>query len=125
MSWLAVSGNYYLSFSGGDSLDDATSLPVTVTVDGKSQDFTVPNAKSEGCIDGKSALDCVLEYDGGTFKNLTDGTRFSGEICLRLIYDGGCYYYVGVCDREKQVHAYLVDGTDGRIIAERQSEAEK
>ncbi|MDE7401348.1 MAG: hypothetical protein K2N17_04775, partial [Clostridia bacterium] len=64
------------------------------------------------------------EYDKASFDNLTEGRNFSGEISVRLLYDEGCFYYVGVCNREKQVHAYLVDGVDGRIIAERESEAE-
>ncbi len=116
MSWLAVSRNFYLSFAG-EGLKGA-SIPVTLNIDGKEKKVDVFNVAEEGTIDGKTALKCVYEYDGDTFKELTDGTAFAGEIIVRLLYDEGCYYYVGVCNREAQVHAYLVNGADGRIIAE-------
>lgn len=116
MSWLAVTRNFYLSFTG-DELT-AASIPVTLNIDGKEKKVDVFNVAEEGTIDGKTALKCVYEYDGDTFKDLTDGTSFAGEIIIRLIYDDGCYYYVGVCNREAEIHAYLVNGADGRIIAE-------
>lgn len=122
MSYLAVTRNFYLSFSGTDP--EGASIPVTVKIDGEEKKFDVFNVAEEGTIDGKAALKCVEEYDGESFKNLTEGGNFMGEISVRLLYDEGCFYYVGICNREKQVHAYLVDGVDGRIIAERETEAE-
>ena len=39
---------------------------------------------------------------------------------MRLLADEGkCYYYVGVIDREGNTAAYLVDGENGNVIAER------
>lgn len=122
MSYLAVTRNYYLSFSG--ELAEAPSVQVKVTVDGNEKTFDVLNVAEEGTIDGKTALKCVYEYDGESFEKLTEGKNFNGEILIRLLYDEGCYYYVGICDRDKNVHAYLVNGADGRIIAERESTAE-
>lgn len=122
MSYLAVTRNFYLSFSGAEP--SGASIPVTLKIDGEEKNFDVMNVAEEGTIDGKTALKCVVEYDKTGFDNLTEGRNFSGEISVRLLYDEGCFYYVGVCNREKQVHAYLVDGVDGRIIAERESEAE-
>ena len=61
----------------------------------------------------------VTEYDGGRFESLTEGSRFAGEIYVRLLYDEGCFYYVGICDREGNTHAYLLDGTNGRVLAEK------
>ena len=122
MSYLAVTRNFYLSFSGVEP--SGASIPVNLKIDGEEKSFDVMNVAEEGTIDGKTALNCVVEYDKESFDNLTEGRNFSGEISVRLLYDEGCFYYVGVCNREKQVHAYLVDGVDGRIIAERESEAE-
>lgn len=122
MNYLAVTQNFYLSFTG-DVLSGA-SVPVTLNIDGTEKKIDVFNVAEEGVIDGKTALKCVREYDGESFANLTEGNRFAGEITVRLLYDEGCYYYVGICNREKQVHAYLVDGTSGRVIAERESTAE-
>ncbi len=121
MSWLAVTRNYYLSFTGGNL--SGASVPVTITVDGVETKIDAFNVAEEGTIDGRTALDCVREYDAESFTSLTHNGVFSGEIIVRLLYDEGCYYYVGVCDGEN-VHAYLVDGSDGRIIAERESTVE-
>lgn len=123
MSWLAVTRNFYLSFPC-DPLTE-TSIPVTLTVDGVEKKFDVFNVAEEGTIDGKTALDCVREYDTESFTALTNNGVFAGELIVRLLYDEGCYYYVGICDGNRHVHAYLVDGENGRIIAERESEAEK
>lgn len=122
MSWLAVTRNYYLSFAG-ENIKEA-SIPVTLNIDGKEKKVDVFNVAEEGTIDGKTALKSVYEYDSATFNDLTNGANFSGEIIIRLLYDDGCFYYVGVCNRDKNVHAYLVNATDGRIIAERVSPAE-
>ena len=122
MSYLAVTRNYYLSFSGTEA--NGASVDVKITVDGTATEIKALNVAEEGTIDGKPALKCVLDYDGGTFSALTDRGAFAGEIYIRLLYDEGCFYYVGVCDRDKNVHAYLVSGTDGRVIAEREMTAE-
>lgn len=116
MSWLSVTRNFYLSFAGEDL--QGASIPVTLNIDGKEKKVDVFNVAEEGTVDGKTALKCVREYDKDTFDALTDGTAFNGEIIIRLLYDDGCFYYVGVCNREGNVHAYLVNGSDGRIIAE-------
>ncbi len=122
MSYLAVTGNYYLSFSG--AAERSASLKLKLSVDGVEREIDVGSVLDAGTIDGRTALKCVREYDGESFERLSAGGGFDGEIYVRLLYDEGCYYYVGLCDREKNVHAYLVDGTDGRIIAERESTAE-
>lgn len=122
MSYMSVSASYYLSFSA--RLFDVESLAVKLTVDGKEQEIIARNVFEEGTIDWKSALNSVIDYDKDRFENLTGRNRFLGEIAVRLIYDDNCYYYVSVCDREKQVKAYLVDGKSGRIITERESQAE-
>lgn len=122
MSYMSVTNSFYLSFSG--DLGDKQSVTVKLDVDGRESETEVKNVFENGTIDAQSALKCVTEYDGETFGRLNKGNYFSGEIAVRLIYDDGCYYYIGVCDRDKNVKAYLVNGADGRIIAERESSAE-
>ena len=123
MNYLAVTRNYYLSFSLDKT--DLPVIPVTVTVDGTEMKFDVQNVGKEGVIDPKTALKCVTEYDRESFNALKNGNAFAGEISVRLIYDDGCFYYVGLCDRQGNVHAYLLDAGNGRVIAERESSAEK
>lgn len=122
MNYLAVTRNFYLSF--GAERANLTSVPVEITVDGKQYNYEVPSVGREGVIDPKVALKCVTEYDKESFDALKNGNSFSGEISVRLLYDGGCFYYVGLCDRQGNVHAYLLDAGDGRVIAERESQAE-
>lgn len=117
MSYLAVKGCYYLSFSG--DADESEGVEVTITQGEKESVYTVPNVVEEAVISAKEALTYAVEYDGERFKSLTDGKNFLGEIGIRLLYDEGCYYYVGICDREGNAHAYLIDGESGRIIVER------
>lgn len=117
MSYLSVSRNYYLSFTGGELSGEK--IAVTLNLDGKQLSVEAVNVASQTTIDGKTALKCVTEYDGESFEKLTQNGFFAGEIQVRLVYDDGCYYYVGVCDRDGNIHAYLLNGDDGRIIAER------
>ncbi|MGN0814352.1 MAG: hypothetical protein ACI4MH_03880 [Candidatus Coproplasma sp.] len=120
MNYLSVSKSFYLSFSGkpfgGENVD------VTLTVDGKEQSFTAASVKYDGLITPVEALNCVREYDAGLFEKLTDGNNFCGEIYLRLLFDDGCFYYVGVCDREGIINSFLVNGENGRIIATRKAQ---
>lgn len=120
MSYIATARNFYLSFSGECEGSD---IDVNLTVDGKDLSLCAHSVTKEGVIDGKSALKYVTEYDKKTFDDLSENGNFHGEIQLRLLYDDGCFYYVGVCDGNGNIHAYLVDGSDGRVIAEKQSEA--
>lgn len=122
MNYMSVTGSFYLSFSA--NIFDEESLTVKLTIDGKESEINARNVFEAGTIDWKSALNSVVEYDRERFDNLTQRNRFLGEIGVRLIYDDGCYYYVSVCDREKKVKAYLVDGKSGRIITERESQSE-
>lgn len=122
MSYMSVSSSFYLSFSA--DIFDAESLAVKLTVDGNESEIAVRNVFEAGTIDWQSAINCMVEYDRERFESLTNRNTFFGEIGVRLIYDDGCYYFVSVCDREKNVKAYLVDGKSGRIITERETQAE-
>lgn len=117
MSYLSVSKSFYLSFTLEE--DWGERVQVTLTVDGEEKSFTATSVLYDGVISAEQALKCVTEYDGALFDSLTDGRAFAGEIHVRLLYDDGCYFYVGVCDREGSIYAYLVDGETGRVIAKR------
>ncbi len=116
MSYMTVKNCWYLSFSGNGY--DCDSLEVTFTLDGKETGYTLLNVLGDGVMDGKSALGCVIEYNPDLFAQNTSGGIFCGEIYIRLLYDGKCYYYVGVTDRSGNTQAYLTDGESGRVIAE-------
>ena len=119
MNYRAVERDYYLSFSGGNFTGNE--CEVLLEVDGKSFDYTAQSVLYDGVISCEDALKCVIEKDGELFKQLTSNGAFAGEIFIRLLYDDGCFYYVGICNRERTVNAYLVDGENGKIIAVRQT----
>lgn len=115
MNFRAVENCYYLSAANGGVTGE--SADVTITFGEESKTYSAMNVKYDGVISCEDALKCVTERDLNLFEGLTESGVFCGEIYVRLIYDDGCYYYVGVCDRDKKITAYLVDGVKGKIIA--------
>ena len=118
MNYKSVENCYYLSLSGGNISGESVS--VTLTCDGESAEYSAVSVLYDGVISCDDALKCVIDHDGELFETLTQRDIFLGEIFVRLLFDEGCYYYVGVCDREKKISAYLVDGERGTIIATKQ-----
>lgn len=115
MNYMSVDKCFYLAFTAEDF--GVSSVDVTLTYGGKSETYGVQSVKQEGVLTCEQALDCAREYDGELFASLTDGKLFDGEIFVRLLYDDGCFYYVGVCDKNKTISAFLIDGIKGRIIS--------
>ena len=115
MNGRAVDKQYYLSFSAKEFTVD--SLDVTLTFGGESKTYSALSVKQEGVMNCEQAVKCVIEHDKQLFDSLTQNRLFNGEIYVRLLYDEGCYYYVGVCDKNKHITAYLTDGEHGKVIA--------
>lgn len=115
MNYKAVENCYYLSASGGNISGDT--VTVTLTCGGESKDYSAASVLYDGVISCDEAVKCAIDHDGELFASLTQKDIFLGEIFVRLLFDDGCYYYVGVCDRNKQITAYLVDGERGNVIA--------
>lgn len=118
MSYEAVENRYVLTFTA--EAFGADSVELTLTFDGESKTYTALNVKSANLLSCEEALLCVTEYDRTLFENLTRNGVFDGEIYVRLLYDDGCYYYVGVCDKNKKINAYLLDGERGKVITTKQ-----
>lgn len=115
MNYRAVENCYYLSFPTCNISGE--NAEVSLTYGETSATFTAVNVKYDGVMDCDGAVLCVIEHAGELFDSMTDDGIFTGEIFVRLLYDEGCYYYVGVCNREKKINAFLVDGERGKIIA--------
>lgn len=119
MNYMSVTDSFYLSFAGSFSGDKVN---VKLSWENSEKTVEVASVMYDGVISCEEALGCAREYDGETFSALTDDKNFLGEIYVRLLSDAGkCYYYVGVCDREGNISAYLVDGEKGGVIAERKT----
>ena len=117
MNYKAVENCYYVS--AGATLS-GESVAVTLTYNGESKEYTALSVLYDGVITCDEAVECAVEHDGELFNSLAEKGIFLAEISVRLLFDEGCYYYVGVCDREKKITAYLVDGEKGTVIATKQ-----
>lgn len=111
----AVKDRFFISFAHeafeGDGVD------VRLISDGEEKSVRALSVKDGGLLTPQAILNCAREHDAALFDGLTAGGDFKAEIFLRLLYDDGCYYYVGVCDRQKNITAYLLDGGKGKVIA--------
>lgn len=115
MTYQAVEKRFYLSLSAPEFT--ANSVDVTLNFDGESKTFSALSVKDGGVMSCDEAVKCVAEHARELFDGLTANGLFDGEIFVRLLYDEGCYYYVGVCDKTKHVSAYLIDGEKGKVIS--------
>lgn len=115
MNYRSVDNDFYLSLSA--SPFTGSSVAAVLTVDGESNNYTLLSVRDDSVMSCENAALCVVEHDRELFDALVDNGIFKGEIYVRLLYDEGCYYYVGVCDRNKNLTAFLLDGVKGKIIA--------
>ncbi len=118
MSYRAVENCYYISAEDGGF--DGESASVTLVRDDESATYTAQSVLYDGVMNCEQAVKCVIDYNTELFKSMTTDKLFDGEIFVRLLYDEGCYYFVGVCDKNSKITAYLVDGERGKIIAQRE-----
>ena len=121
MNYQAVENRFYLGFSGIKEIPEK--FEVTLTYGELSNVYTAESVKYGNIISCADALNCVIEHDTATFENMTENNIFNGEIFVRLLFDEGCYYYVGVCGRDKKINAYLIDGERGKVITKKQLSA--
>lgn len=118
MNYQAVKRRFYLSFSA--PAFSKSGVDVTLTFDGESKTYAALSLKDDGVMSSEQAVLCVAEYASELFEGMTNNGLFDGEIFVRLLYDDGCYYYVGVCDKEKHITAFLLDGEHGKVIAKKE-----
>ncbi len=115
MNYEAVDGKFTFSYTAEPF--NAEGVDVALTVNGEQKTYRALNVADSGVMSCEQILGCAAEYDRELFASLTRKRDFEGEIYIRLLYDEGCYYYVGVCDRDKNITAYLLDGGSGKVIA--------
>ena len=112
-----VKGEYFLSFSL--DISPYKELPCTI-IHGENQiQLTAVSVLRDEILAPKSILENVRAYAPELFKEMTDKYGFKGEIYLRLLYEDSPYYYVGVIDRNKDIYAFLVNATNGKVLARR------
>ena len=112
-----VKSEYFLSFSLDVSAEKELSCVLSF---GDTQiQLTATSVLRNETIAPNTILENVRAYDPELFKNMTDKYGFIGEIYLRLLYEDAPYYYVGVINRNGEIHAFLVNAITGKVLAHR------
>ncbi len=119
MSFDNVKTEYY--FSCTLDVAQASELPCRITYGEKTLEMTAKSVRSSETLTPQNVLKTLETSEANLFTSLTDEYGFAGEIYVRLIYEDAPYYYVGIIDREKNVHAFLINANTGKILAKRSS----
>ncbi len=76
--------------------------------------------KQASTIDYKTALNSLKKAEPDLIKELFENTNVATEIHVRLIAEEGKnYYYIGLVQKDGKIKAFLVDGKEGKILAQR------
>jgi hypothetical protein len=117
MSYDMVKGEYYYACSV--DLSKLTSLLCLIKYGEDEVQLTATSILTENTLTPHDALTKIYDENVELFTSLTDKHGFAGEICLRLIYEGAPYYYVGIIDRKGNCNAFLMNAETGKILAKR------
>ncbi|MBQ7912298.1 MAG: hypothetical protein IJ308_00935 [Clostridia bacterium] len=112
-----VKAEYFLSFSL--DISELKELPCVLQCGESKWQFVASSVLRNETVTPRNILDNVRAYAPEIFENLTDKYGFKGEIYLRLLYEDAPYYYVGVIDRNGDIYAFLVNATNGKVLARR------
>ncbi len=119
MSYDNVKAEYYFSCT----LDVSSERELPFEIEYGEQKFTLcaRSVLTEDTLTPKNVLTNLEREENELFSSLTDKYGFTGEIYLRLIYEDAPYYYVGLIERNGNVHAFLINAKTGKILAKRSS----
>lgn len=119
MSFDNVKTEYY--FSCSLDIAKATELPCRIEYGDTTLEMNALSVRTGDTLLPENILKNLQTEESELFASLTDEYGFAGEIYIRLIYEDSPYYYVGIIDRNGQIHAFLLNATTGKIVAKRTS----
>lgn len=119
MSFDNVKTEYY--FSCALDVASASELPCRIEYGDKTLELTALSVRTEDTLTPENILKDLQTEEPKLFSSLTDEYGFAGEIYIRLIYEDSPYYYIGIIDRNGQIHAFLLNAKTGKILAKRTS----
>lgn len=120
MSFDNVKTEYY--FSCTLDISKASELPCRIEYGDTALEMNALSIRTEDTLTPQNILKNLQTEEAELFASLTDEYGFAGEIYIRLIYEDSPYYYVGIIDRNGQIHAFLLNATTGKILAKRTSQ---
>ena len=117
MSFDNVKTEYYYACT----LDIASvsELPCRIEYGDKTLELIARSVKTSDTLTPQNVLKNLETEEAELFSSLTDKYGFAGEIYLRLIYEDAPYYYVGIIDRNGNIHAFLINAKTGKVLAKR------
>ncbi len=117
MSYDSVHARWFYS----QSLKAISENSITFTLTFEKENLTLQanSVKTGNEMTMPEVLEKLTEQKQEFFAALSDKNSFLGELCVRLVYNEKCYYFVGVTTAEKKMNCFLVDAYTGEILAER------
>lgn len=118
MSFDNARTEYY--FSCTVDISSLRSIPVKICYGGTVYETNAINVRTETAFSPEKILQTVLQSEHTLIENMTDRNGFCGEFYIRLIYEDGLYYYVGIIGTDQKTHALLLNAETGKILARRE-----
>ncbi len=119
MSYDNVKQEYY--FSCGLDSSSLSNIPCEIVYGEEKIELNALSVRSSSVMSPTLILKNLLSQENDLFSSLTDKYGFAGEIYVRLLYEDSPYYYVGVIDRTGKTHAFLLNATNGKVLAKKQA----
>ena len=118
-SYDGVKRQFY--FSCAADVADAPSLQVRVLLDETEKELTLRSVKTPDLLPLPELLNTLFSEEEELKKRLTENGELACELYVRILYEDAPYFYVGVVDRKGTIHAFLLHGKTGEILAKRTS----
>ncbi|MBQ2740434.1 MAG: hypothetical protein IJF39_02290 [Clostridia bacterium] len=116
-SFDAVKRQFY--FSCAADVANAPSLQVRIRLDETEKEITLRSVKSSDLLPLPELLNTLFAQEKELRKRLTENGELACELYVRILYEESPYFYVGIVDRKGTVHAFLLNGKTGEILAKR------
>lgn len=118
LSFDNVKNEYFFSCT----LDVSTlkQIDCTFTYGGVETALCAKSVLTDDTLSPDKALNELVKVESEFFSKMTDSYGFTGEICIRLLYEDAPYYYVGVIGQDGKTTAFLLNGKTGKLLAKRQ-----
>jgi hypothetical protein len=116
-SYDGVKRQFY--FSCAADVADAPALQVRIRLDEREKDLTLRSVRTPDLLPLPELLNALFSQEKELRKKLTENGEFACELYVRILYEDAPYFYVGVVDRKGTIHAFLLNGTTGEILAKR------
>jgi hypothetical protein len=103
-----------------NKLPIANEITIKLKSNGEEEVFTLEKLSVSGAINYQTALDKVSCYKEKEIKKMLSSKGATIETRVRILNeDKSVYYFVSVTDQKGETIAFLVDGANGEILAEK------